>query len=115
MLAYTEMRERPGPTGIVLRPSSIGVEAALVLIGFTTLAVAATFPLVRTIGTHLPGDLGDPVMNTWLLAWDASRLRHGLAGVWDAPNFFPYRHTLAYSDHLLGIAIWTAPLQWATG
>lgn len=115
MLAYTEMRGRPGFTEIASRPSSIGIEAAAVLIGFTTLAIAATFPLVRTIGTHLPGDLGDPVMNTWLLAWDASRLRHGLAGWWDAPIFFPYRHTLAYSDHLLGIAMWTAPLQWATG
>jgi hypothetical protein len=97
------------------RTSSIGVEAPLVLLGFTLLAIAATFPLIRTIGTHLPGDLGDPVMNTWLLAWDASRMRHGLAGLWDAPNFFPYRHTLAYSDHLLGLAIWTSPLQWATG
>jgi len=47
---------------------SIGAEAALVLLGFTLLAVAATFPLIRVIATHLPGDLGDPVMNTWLLA-----------------------------------------------
>ena len=94
---------------------SIGAEAALVLLGFTLLAVAATFPLIRVIATHLPGDLGDPVMNTWLLAWDASRLRHGLAGLWDAPNLFPYRHTLAYSDHLLGLAVFTSPLEWATG
>jgi hypothetical protein len=30
-------------------------------------------------------------------------------------EFFPYRHTLLYSDHLLGIAIFTAPIQWLTG
>jgi hypothetical protein len=94
---------------------SAAAAAALVLVGFTLLAIVFTWPLVRTIGTHLPGDLGDPVMNTWLLAWDASRMRHGLAGVWDAPNFFPYRHTLAYSDHLLGLAVFTTPLQWTSG
>jgi hypothetical protein len=114
-LAYTDsdtIGAMPNASGV---DRSIGAEAALVLLGFTLLAVAATFPLIRVIATHLPGDLGDPVMNTWLLAWDASRLRHGLAGLWDAPNFFPYRHTLAYSDHLLGLAMFTSPLQWATG
>jgi hypothetical protein len=30
------------------------------------------------------------------------------------PVFTPYAHTLAYSDHLLGIAALTAPLQWLT-
>jgi len=114
-LAYTDsdtIGAMPNASGV---DRSIGAEAALVLLGFTLLAVAATFPLIRVIATHLPGDLGDPVMNTWLLAWDASRLRHGLAALWDAPNFFPYRHTLAYSDHLLGLAVFTSPLQWATG
>jgi hypothetical protein len=106
-------RDAHSAVGIPARLSR-SAEAAGVLIGFTLLALAATYPLVRHIGTHLPGDLGDPVMNTWLLAWDASRLRHGLAGLWDTPNFFPYRHTLAYSDHLLGLAVFTAPLQWAT-
>ena len=36
------------------------------------------------------------------------------SGIWDAPNFFPYRHTLLYSDHLLGVALFTAPLDWLT-
>ena len=79
--------------------------------GFACLAIATTWPLVLGLGTHLPSDLGDPVLTAWTLAWDASRASHGLVGLWDAPNFFPYRHTLAYSDHLLGIALFTAPLQ----
>lgn len=108
-------RDAHSTLGVPARRLSRSREAALMLVGFTLLAIAATFPLIRSIATHLPGDLGDPVMNTWLLAWDAARLRHGLAGLWDTPNFFPYRHTLAYSDHLLGLAIWTAPLQWASG
>jgi hypothetical protein len=87
-------------------------EAAWVVLGFTALAVAATYPLVLHPSKTLVGDLGDPLLSAWTLGWDADRLRHALRGIWDAPNFFPYRHTLLYSDHLLGIAIFTAPLQW---
>ncbi len=100
---------------VTRRTLSPAAEAAMMILGFTALTLAATFPLVRHLATHLPADLGDSVMNTWLLAWDATRIRHGLSGLWDAPSFFPYRYTLAYSDHLLGIAIFTAPLQWLTG
>jgi len=89
-------------------------EAAWVAVAFACLAIATTYPLIRGLGTHLPSDLGDPLLNAWILAWDASRLPHGFAGLWDAPNFFPYPHTLAYSEHLLGIALFTAPLQWLT-
>jgi hypothetical protein len=90
------------------------IEVAAVITGFACLAIATTYPLVLVLGTHLPSDLGDPLLNAWTLAWDASRIPHGFAGLWDAPNFFPYRRTLAYSDHLLGIAVFTAPLQWLT-
>ena len=68
----------------------------------------------RNITAALPGDLGDPLLNTWILAWDAERFLHGLDGFWDAPMFFPYPSSLAYSEHLLGVAIFTAPLQWLT-
>ena len=89
-------------------------EATWVLFAFTCLAIAATYPLVLRLTGSLPGDLGDPVLTAWTLAWDADRLRHGLSGIWDAPNFFPYRHTLLYPDHLIGVALFTAPLQWLT-
>jgi len=90
-------------------------EAAWVVLGFTAFALAVTYPLIVAPGHTIAGDLGDPLLTAWTLAWDAGRLRHGLAGIWDAPNFFPYRHTLLYSDHLLGIAVFAAPIQWASG
>jgi hypothetical protein len=89
-------------------------EAAAVVALFSVLAVAATYPLVLRLSTHIASDAGDPVLLAWILAWDADRIRHGLAGLWDAPNFYPYRHTLLYSEHFLGVAAFTAPLQWAT-
>ena len=89
-------------------------EAAAVVLGLVCLAIAATYPLILAPEHQLPSDLGDPLLTAWTLAWDADRFRHGLRGLWDAPNFFPYRHTLLYSDHLLGVAVFTAPIQWLT-
>ena len=89
-------------------------EAITLIAVLGTLATVTTYPLIRGLTTHLAGDLGDPLLVTWILGWDADRIRHGLTGVWDAPNFFPYRHTLLYSEHFLGVALFTAPLQWVT-
>ena len=82
---------------------------------FTVLAVAFTWPLVRHLSHALPSDLGDPLLNTWILGWDAGRLPHALRGVWDAPIFYPYHGALGFSEHLLGIAVFVAPIIWLTG
>src|SRR5437773_2370728 len=91
------------------------LEALVVVSAFLALSIVATYPLIRHLGNTLPGDLGDPLFSAWTLGWDADRLKHGLAGVWDAPILFPDRHTLAYSEHLLGIGVFVAPVIWATG
>ncbi len=87
-------------------------ELALVTAGFTALTLLMLFPLVARAGHALPGDLGDPLLNAWILGWDAERLAHGLAGVWDAPILYPTPHTLAYSEHLFGVALFVAPVYW---
>jgi len=40
---------------------------------------------------------------------------HGFTGFWTGLFFYPYPDTVAYSEHLLGIAVFTAPAQWLTG
>ncbi len=83
--------------------------------GYLLLALALLWPLSRHLATHLPGDpFGDPLLNAWILGWDADRLLHGLRGLWQAPLFYPAPDTLAWSEHLLGIAIFTAPVYWLT-
>ena len=89
-------------------------EVACLLCGLTLIAIASTYPLIRHMSTHLPGDLGDPVLVAWILAWDADAFRHGVTRIFDAPSFFPYLHTLVFSEHMFGVAIFTAPLQWVT-
>src|SRR5262245_18200888 len=89
-------------------------EATLVAGSFIVLSIAATWPLVRHLSNTLPGDLGDPLLNAWTLGWGADRLRHWLSGLWEAPILFPVRHTLAFSETLLGIAVFVAPIIWVT-
>ena len=88
---------------------------ALVSVVFIALSAAFTWPIVAHLGDSIPADLGDPLLNAWTLGWGANRLAHGLSGIWDAPIFYPYHHTLAFSEHLLGIAIPVAPIVWVTG
>jgi len=78
-------------------------------------ATALMLHALVAAATHaIPGELRDPLLNTWILAWDADRLRHGLAGLWDTPILYPYHSTLAFSEHLLGVAIFAAPFEWLT-
>ena len=87
-------------------------ELVLVAAGFVALTIALTFPLALNLKRALPSDLADTLLATWILGWDADRLRHGLRGVWDTPIFFPYRGTLAFAETLFGLAIFVAPLYW---
>jgi hypothetical protein len=83
--------------------------------GYLVIALALFWPLPLRLATHMAGDpFGDPLLNAWILGWDAERLTHGLQGWWDAPIFYPFRDALAWSEHLLGIAIFVAPAYWAT-
>jgi F5/8 type C domain len=90
-------------------------EIVLVLAVFSASALVLTFPLALHPARTLPSDLGDTLLTTWIVSWDADRLRHGLRGLWDAPIFYPYRGTLAFSETLLGVAVFTAPVYWVTG
>lgn len=83
--------------------------------GYLAIALVLLWPLPLRFATHMAGDpFGDPLLNAWILGWDAERLPQGLRGIWDAPVFYPFRDTLAWSEHLLGVAIFVAPTYWLT-
>ena len=103
-----------GPRFLLWLRTAAG-ERIAVLVGFVALAVAWTWPLALRPGSTMAAPFGDPLLNAWILGWDADRLLHGLRGLWTAPPFFPYPDTLAYSEHLLGIAVPLAPIYWLTG
>src|SRR5262249_3749808 len=71
-----------------------------------------TYPLVAHLGTHVPHDLGDPLLSTVILWWNAHRLPLG-AEWWNGPFFWPATGTMTFSDHRLGASLLASPLQWS--
>jgi hypothetical protein len=95
----------------------VRADSAKAALGYAALAVALTWPLARGLAHDLPGDFGDPLLNCWILAWDASRFLRALAGhpgalagYWNANIFYPHPLALAYSDHLMPQAIQILPV-----
>jgi len=91
------------------------IRAVIVAAGYLATAIAFTWPVARHLGSATVQPMGDPLLNAWILAWDATSALHGFHGYWTGLFFYPYPDTVAYSEHLLGIALFTAPLQWSTG
>ena len=86
-------------------------EAVAVLLLYTALTLAFTWPLALGLTRDVPGDFGDPLLNAWILAWDASHLGPGW---WSANIFHPHPLALAYSEHLLPQALTVLPVQLLT-
>ncbi|MEM2567419.1 MAG: hypothetical protein QXS01_03720 [Candidatus Bathyarchaeia archaeon] len=78
-------------------------------------AIWLTIPLIFHMADGLPKDLGDPLLNTWILAWETRILVNTPWKVFDAPIFYPHTGTLAYSESLLGILPFAFPFIMATG
>jgi hypothetical protein len=72
-----------------------------VLLGLV-LAVITTWPLVLHLGTHIPGDLVDPLAEAWELSWGGHQLRADPGALWQANVFAPSPDSFAFSDSLLG-------------
>jgi hypothetical protein len=78
---------------------------------YSALAIVATLPLVFHIPSKVPHDLGDPLLSTSILWWNAHVLPL-TARWWDGFSFAPAAGSLAFSDHRLGVSLLAAPLQW---
>jgi F5/8 type C domain-containing protein len=81
---------------------------------YVVLAAAITWPLVLHPGSVVPNDLGDPLLNIWLMAWNA-RVVPLTAAWWNTPQFFPIDGTMAFSEHLLGLSVITTPVILSSG
>lgn len=86
--------------------------ARLLVVFFAYVALAAwwTYPLVTSLASSVPHDLGDAVLNTWIMWWNAHQ-RPLTAAWWDAPIFYPARGAIAFSEHLLALAPFTTVVQ----
>lgn len=79
---------------------------------FIVLTVIMTYPVILHPASSIPGGLGDPLLNTWILAWDTRKFMQGdLWGLFNADIFYPSKHTLAYSEHMFSSAVFALPFM----
>ena len=97
-------------------------QAAYALAAYLALAVVLAWPLARGLARDVAWDLGDSVLNMWILSWDCEQFRAILGGHWsharhffDANIFYPAPLTLAYSEHLIPEALQIFPIYALTG
>ncbi len=80
-----------------------------------------TWPLALGLGSDVPGDLGDSLLNMWILAWGAHHVPQLLTGAlgwaqfWDGNIFHPSPLALSLSEHLFGQVLQILPIYWLTG
>ena len=98
--------ERQARKDCEAKPAFASSAASAFLI-YAVLAVVMTWPLASGLTRDIPGDFGDPLFTSWVLAWDASHLGHGW---WNANIFAPHPLTLAYSEHFLPQALQVLPI-----
>ena len=79
---------------------------------FLLLSLVFTNPLPAHL-TNALRDSVDPVLNTWILAWDQHALLTQPAHVLDANIFFPYAGALLYSETLIVPSILLLPVALA--
>ncbi len=69
-----------------------------------------TWPLAPNL-TRAVADPGDPYINVWALDWDWYATQHQPLRLFEANAFYPAKHSLAFSDHIYGIALLLFPLR----
>jgi len=88
----------------------VGLAAA----GYTAFALALMRGLFGQFTTAVPHDLGDPLLSTWILWWNAHHLPF-VGSWWDGLSFYPEHGSLAFSDHRVGLEFISGPVQWLGG
>lgn len=79
---------------------------------FLALAVAMTWPLAIRMDTAV-ADPGDPLGNAWILDWVCHALLHSPLELFHSPLYYPSRLALAFSENLVGVALWVLPFHLA--
>jgi hypothetical protein len=86
-----------------------------VLVGFSVLTLALAYPLSVDPASRVLAVAPDTDLFIWTLAWDAHALLTQPFSIFDANIYYPQSRTLAYSENLIGGALFAAPAWWATG
>ena len=98
-----------------------GTQTVIAAIAFVAITVLMTWPIARGIAHDVPADLGDSLLNMWIMAWDAEAFvamasgTMSFADFWNGNIFHPAPLTLTFSEHLIPQALQGLPFYVATG
>ena len=87
---------------------------AFAVCGYALVTAAIFHKLLPVITTNLYSDLGDVLLNTSILAWNAKHVPLTDAW-WNYPAFAPLPGVTAWTEHLLAAYPLTTPIVWMTG
>jgi hypothetical protein len=96
-------RRGGGRAGEGIGEGAAWLAAAAVL--YTAVTLVYLRPVWQVWQDHIAPVPEDPVFNLYVLKWGVHQIRLGLPHFWDANVFYPFRHALTLSDHLLGPAL----------
>jgi len=87
------------------------VEHLIVVSLFGIITLLLCYPLLSDMKGHIGKNLGDPLLNVWILGWDIHSFLHGnFSNIFDANIFYPYPGTLTFSENLFGTALLGLPV-----
>ncbi|MFN2511557.1 MAG: hypothetical protein ABR568_08950 [Pyrinomonadaceae bacterium] len=106
--------EEPGeertPSALVRRFLRIPVAREfLIILAFCLFTATLTWPYVTRLRDAVV-DPGDPYLIAWIIWWDFHQTFTDPLNLFHSNVFYPYRYTLAFSEHSYGIAILFFPL-----
>jgi hypothetical protein len=81
---------------------------------YLALTLVLTYPLSVRPASTVINAIPDTELFIWTLAWDVHAFTNQPLSIFDANIFHPYSRTLAYSENLIGSAIFAAPVIWLT-
>src|SRR5581483_4473181 len=95
----------------------VGLHVA-VLACLGAVAVAYTWPLAAHVRSHYllreaapEGFTVDLLFSSWILASDTRQLVNDPLHVFETNNLHPFRHTLAFGENMIGVALLVLPVQ----
>jgi hypothetical protein len=86
---------------ILMRLTKISIKKYLpfisIFIFFLGSAIYVTYPLIFHLNDYI-AENQDAVLISWILKWDQYALTHNMLRIFNAPIYYPYHNSLAYSD-----------------
>ena len=83
-------------------------------LAYTAITIVMGRQVLASVGSSIASDQGDPLLTAAILTWNATHVPWSHAW-YQFPIFYPTADSLALSEHLLGVSLIAAPIQWLAG